>query len=49
MHHYLLEQKKQKLFDHPLFIEITTVGKLQHFMEHHVFAVWDFMSLTKRL
>ncbi|WP_330211781.1 DUF3050 domain-containing protein [Pseudomonas sp. AM4(2022)] len=49
MHHYLLEQKKQKLFDHPLFIEITTVGKLQHFMEHHVFAVWDFMSLAKRL
>ena len=49
MHQYLLEQKKQKLFDHPLFIEITTVGKLQHFMEHHVFAVWDFMSLTKRL
>lgn len=49
MHQYLLEQKKQKLFGHPLFIEITTLGKLQHFMEYHVFAVWDFMSLTKRL
>ncbi|MGN7445124.1 DUF3050 domain-containing protein [Pseudomonas lactis] len=49
MHHYLLEQKKQKLFGHPLFIEITTLGKLQHFMQYHVFAVWDFMSLTKRL
>lgn len=49
MHQYLLEQKKQKLFGHPLFIEITTLGKLQHFMQYHVFAVWDFMSLTKRL
>ena len=49
MHHYLLEQKKQKLFGHPLFIETTTLGKLQHFMQYHVFAVWDFMSLTKRL
>ena len=49
MHHYLLEQKKQKLFGHPLFTEITTLGKLQHFMQYHVFAVWDFMSLTKRL
>ncbi|ATN09565.1 antimetabolite toxin biosynthesis protein MgoB [Pseudomonas sp. FDAARGOS_380] len=49
MHQYLLEQKKQKLFGHPLFIETTTLGKLQHFMQYHVFAVWDFMSLTKRL
>ena len=49
MHQYLLELKKQKLFGHPLFIEITTLGKLQHFMQYHVFAVWDFMSLTKRL
>ena len=49
MHQYLLEQKKQKLFGHPLFIKITTLGKLQHFMQYHVFAVWDFMSLTKRL
>ena len=49
MHQYLLEQKKQKLFGHPLFIEITTLGKLQHFMQYHVFAVWDFMSLPKRL
>ena len=49
MHQNLIEQKKQKLFSHPLFIETTSLAKLQHFMEHHVFAVWDFMTLTKRL
>lgn len=49
MHQHLLEQKKLQLCSHPLFIEITSVNKLQTFMEHHVFAVWDFMTLTKRL
>ncbi|WP_248752884.1 DUF3050 domain-containing protein [Pseudomonas sp. MWU15-20650] len=49
MRHDLLEQKKLQLCSHPLFIEITSVNKLQRFMENHVFAVWDFMTLTKRL
>ncbi|MGH8448758.1 DUF3050 domain-containing protein [Pseudomonas sp.] len=49
MHQHLLEQKKLQLCSHPLFIEITSLRKLQLFMEHHVFAVWDFMALTKRL
>ncbi|MCF5691006.1 DUF3050 domain-containing protein [Pseudomonas sp. PA-1-2A] len=49
MYQHSLAQKKRQLFDHPLFIEVNSLGKLQHFMKHHVFAVWDFMSLTKRL
>lgn len=49
MHQHFIEQRKQQLLGHPLFIEITSFSKLQHFMEHHVFAVWDFMTLTKRL
>ncbi|MEB0108440.1 MULTISPECIES: DUF3050 domain-containing protein [Pseudomonas] len=49
MHQTLLEQKKLQLCSHPLFNEITSLSKLQLFMQSHVFAVWDFMSLTKRL
>lgn len=49
MHQLLLEQKKQQLCAHPLFKQITSLNKLQLFMESHVFAVWDFMTITKRL
>ena len=44
-----LEQKKAELSAHPIFSEINSLSVLQRFMESHVFAVWDFMSLTKRL
>jgi hypothetical protein len=48
-HQALLKQKKLQLRSHPLFMEINTLASLQHFMQNHVFAVWDFMTLTKRL
>ncbi|TPG91339.1 DUF3050 domain-containing protein [Pseudomonas caspiana] len=44
-----LNQKKAELSAHPIFSEINSLSVLQRFMETHVFAVWDFMSLTKRL
>lgn len=43
--------KRQELYDHPLLNKgiVNNLDTLQIFMEHHVYAVWDFMSLLKSL
>lgn len=40
---------RSELLHHPVYSQITEVASLQIFMEHHVFAVLDFMWLLKRL
>jgi len=44
-----LEPLTSKLINHTLYKKINTPEQLQIFMEHHVFAVWDFMSLLTAL
>jgi hypothetical protein len=40
---------RSRLLDHSLYSEIDSLEDLKTFMSHHVFAVWDFFSLAKRL
>lgn len=40
---------KQRLEAHPVYAAVTSIGDLQCFMQHHVYSVWDFMSLIKYL
>ncbi|MES2487411.1 MAG: DUF3050 domain-containing protein [Bacteroidota bacterium] len=44
----LASQRKQ-LLDHPLYGKVKTIEDLRQFLQGHVYAVWDFMSLLKAL
>ena len=44
-----IEPQKELLLHHPLYKKVQTIEDLQSFLENHVYAVWDFMSLLKAL
>jgi hypothetical protein len=45
----ILSPLRYALLDHRLYAEVGSLSRLREFMQMHVFAVWDFMSLVKRL
>ena len=44
-----IDELRVRLAQHLLYADLDDLSKLRLFMEHHVFAVWDFMSLLKSL
>jgi hypothetical protein len=44
-----LQELRSRLDNHPVYKTVNDVAALRTFMSHHVYSVWDFMSLLKHL
>ncbi len=40
---------RRRVISHPMYRRLDSMNSVTTFMEHHAFAVWDFMSLLKTL
>ena len=43
------QDERDALFSHKIYNSINNIDDLHIFMENHIFAVWDFMSILKTL
>ena len=43
------QDERDALFSHKIYSSIKNIDDLHIFMENHIFAVWDFMSILKTL
>src|SRR5882762_1910651 len=46
---HAIEPLRQQIINHKVYDLINNIDDLGIFMDHHIYAVWDFMSLLKAL
>jgi hypothetical protein len=44
-----VKKLRKELASHPVYAAVTDMKDLTVFMQHHIYSVWDFMSLVKYL